>query len=394
MAKQNDIYETVRICDGLPYPNAMRGCWQGAFMENINAAITGQDREGVFSDKDPLNPCNNFPVEKQWECYENHSAYLMKFFDNDIVLSAKSCLKAHKDTMPACVLSLAQFATNPGWQEVVLGKRPELGGKGSFLKNAVNICYQFPKDTQHQCHMSAMNNALNYDQYAQAVEYCSLLPEENQLQRDCYQRLGNELVWRGKSAEQVAELCTGTPEKYMSNCTTYGDVRVFAPPKLADDEFAWIEDGLNVSKEVSGEKSEKSFFRSIRNILLWPLKIFSGSDTNEDQTKDTPVTPRPSTESENAGLVSSQVVRFGNDKQFAPKEVTINAGETVTWVNDTQDFFWPASDVHPTHELLSSLDARKPLKPEKAYSYTFTKPGAWTFHDHLNPAATGVVHVK
>jgi len=390
MAKQNDIYETVRLCDGLPYPNAMRGCWQGAFMENINAAITGQDRESVFSDKDPLRPCNNFPVKKQWECYENHSAYLMKFFDNDIVQSARSCLKAHKDTMPACILSLAQFATNPGWQEVILGKNPEFGGQGSFLKNAVHICNQFPKETQHQCHMSAMNNALNYDQYGQAVGYCSLLPEENQLQRDCFQRLGNELIWRGKSAEEVAELCIGTPDKYVANCTTYGEVKVFAPPKLADDEFAWIDDGKHLDLE-SDEGEKKGILVSIKKILLWPFGIFKKSDDTKSpltQTETTVVT-----DASKQSFVSTQVIRLQN-KQFVPNEVTINVGETVTWVNDGEDFFWPASDVHPTHELLSAFDAKKPLKPEKAYSYTFTKPGSWTFHDHLNPASIGVVHVK
>jgi plastocyanin len=396
MAKQNDIYESVRICDKLPYPNAMRGCWQGAFMENINTVITGQDREGVFTDEDPLKPCNDFPVEKQWECYENHSAYLMKLFENDIIKSAKSCLKAHEDTMPSCILSLAQFATNPGWQEVILGKNPEFGNQGSFLKNSVHICNQFPSKVQHQCHMSAMNNTLNYDKFDQAVEYCGILTEEDNLQRDCYQRLGNELLWRGKTKEEMAQLCTGTPEKYMTNCTTYGDVKVYAPPRLADDEFAWIKTEENVEQpSETVEESRLGFFGSIKNILLWPFSIFSNSDTTENTPAPTSTAvTSPAVGNTSSSMISNQVIRFMPNKRFSPSEITISVGETVTWINDTDDLFWPASDVHPTHEKLSEFDASKPLKPERAYSYTFAKSGAWTFHDHLNPAATGVVYVK
>ena len=78
-----------------------------------------------------------------------------------------------------------------------------------------------------------------------------------------------------------------------------------------------------------------------------------------------------------------------------PRIVTIERGATVTWVNGKQsDDAWPASNVHPTHELLPGFDARRGLPPGERWSYTFDRKGRWTYHDHLAPETTGVVVVR
>lgn len=73
------------------------------------------------------------------------------------------------------------------------------------------------------------------------------------------------------------------------------------------------------------------------------------------------------------------------DTGFSPQTTTVAVGTTVTFVNNGQALHWPASDVHPTHQLLPGFDALKGLSTGETYAFTFSQPGSWTCHDHLNP---------
>lgn len=92
--------------------------------------------------------------------------------------------------------------------------------------------------------------------------------------------------------------------------------------------------------------------------------------------------------------VAERTVISMTDMGFSPEEVTVAAGSTVTFVNNGQALHWPASDVHPTHELLPGFDAGRGIATGDEYAFTFTKVGAWSFHDHLNPQFTGTVVVE
>lgn len=87
---------------------------------------------------------------------------------------------------------------------------------------------------------------------------------------------------------------------------------------------------------------------------------------------------------------------------FNPSTLTINAGETVTWINKNPFQAWPASAVHPTHKnypetggcIGSKFDACKNLKQGEAYSFIFNQIGTWKYHDHLSPGNTGTIIVE
>ncbi|OIO80355.1 hypothetical protein AUJ84_03880 [Candidatus Pacearchaeota archaeon CG1_02_32_132] len=93
---------------------------------------------------------------------------------------------------------------------------------------------------------------------------------------------------------------------------------------------------------------------------------------------------------------------------FVPNTLTINSGDTITWINENTAGSWPASDVHPTHtsypgsakskcgtsEQSMIFDACGGLKEGESYSFTFDEVGSWNFHDHLKPNWVGTVIVK
>jgi len=93
---------------------------------------------------------------------------------------------------------------------------------------------------------------------------------------------------------------------------------------------------------------------------------------------------------------------------FAPANVTIQQGDSITFINMDRLPHWPASDVHPTHSLYPGSDTRKcdtfqkrflfdscgNVDPEGSYTFTFHTKGNWTFHDHLFPQYIGQVRVQ
>ena len=49
MARGNDLQASLDVCDSLGSASAADGCWQGVFMENVNAVFRDEARPGVFS---------------------------------------------------------------------------------------------------------------------------------------------------------------------------------------------------------------------------------------------------------------------------------------------------------------------------------------------------------
>ena len=83
-----------------------------------------------------------------------------------------------------------------------------------------------------------------------------------------------------------------------------------------------------------------------------------------------------------------------SDDGFSPVTVTINAGEYVTWINNSSDRMWVSSDPHPTHTNLPGFDQMEALGPGTNWSHTFTLPGTHTYHNHTNPSMKGTVVVR
>ncbi len=128
----------------------------------------------------------------------------------------------------------------------------------------------------------------------------------------------------------------------------------------------------------------------------------------------TPSTPTEATPTEitSTGVIStgttSEVTIKITSNGFEPKEVTVNKGTKVIWINEQPNPSWPASAVHPTHEVYpgSSIkkcgtpeqdkifDSCRGLKKGESWNFVFNEVGEWYYHDHLNPSWTGKIVVK
>ncbi|GEM_PF-1503413 len=83
-----------------------------------------------------------------------------------------------------------------------------------------------------------------------------------------------------------------------------------------------------------------------------------------------------------------------SDSQFIPRELKIKKGDMVMWINRSGILTWPASAIHPTHQVYPGFDALRGLGKEESYSFKFDRVGSWRYHDHLNPSVTGAVIVE
>ncbi len=79
---------------------------------------------------------------------------------------------------------------------------------------------------------------------------------------------------------------------------------------------------------------------------------------------------------------------------FAPSNITISPGTKVIFINMDDGLHWPASGIHPTHQICPGFDALKGLAKNETYTFTFTEAKVCPFHDHLNPALQGKIIVK
>lgn len=123
-------------------------------------------------------------------------------------------------------------------------------------------------------------------------------------------------------------------------------------------------------------------------------------------------TSTPETNEDSAGATASPAIAATvtyTDAGFSPSTVTIKAGETVRFTNNSAGGMWVGSDDHPTHTEYDGSSTREHCANGTAttdtfdqctasasgtsYDYTFTKTGTWGYHNHVGSSKTGTVVV-
>jgi plastocyanin len=81
------------------------------------------------------------------------------------------------------------------------------------------------------------------------------------------------------------------------------------------------------------------------------------------------------------------------DWGFSPDYQVVTKGDKVIFKNIGKEGHWPASNIHPTHQIYPEFDPKKPVPLGQNWEFTFDKVGTWKYHDHLNPQLTGTITV-
>lgn len=114
-------------------------------------------------------------------------------------------------------------------------------------------------------------------------------------------------------------------------------------------------------------------------------------------------TPTATADSPDSSAGENTVAYTGSG--FQPSTITIEQGETVTWVDRSGGQMWVATDVHPSHTVYpgSSIQDCGTSQEEQmfdqceagdSYSFTFEETGEWDYHNHRNARHGGTVVVE
>lgn len=120
------------------------------------------------------------------------------------------------------------------------------------------------------------------------------------------------------------------------------------------------------------------------------LQPQSATETPSPAQSPSAQTPSQSSATPAAGERVVELTSAG----FSPASITIPVGATVRFVNKDSQLHWPASGVHPTHQVCPGLDALRPVNPGESYSFKFSVAKTCPIHDHLNPGTKGSIVVQ
>jgi plastocyanin len=91
-------------------------------------------------------------------------------------------------------------------------------------------------------------------------------------------------------------------------------------------------------------------------------------------------------------------ITIGTNSAVSPSQVTISAGQSVTFVNSDTRSHDMESDPHPAHTACPSIANAGLLQPgQSKTTFGFASAGTCGFHDHNNPdnsALTGRIVIQ
>lgn len=103
-------------------------------------------------------------------------------------------------------------------------------------------------------------------------------------------------------------------------------------------------------------------------------------------------------------VVPGSIVVTYTNGGFSPKTLTVKSGTKVTFLNNTTNRMWVASNPHPSHEGYSGT-TRNQHCPDtmgisfdqcsigNSYTFTFAKVGTWAYHNHAADEDGGTIVV-
>ena len=127
--------------------------------------------------------------------------------------------------------------------------------------------------------------------------------------------------------------------------------------------------------------------------LYWFIPNNENKDTSSTDVDDNEQTATALKFFSKEEILPTDIVIRQTKNGYEPTEILVKVGTRVVWVNETDTFIWPASNIHPTHRIYSEFDPLEPYAPGEAWALTFLKVGEWEFHDHLKANKQGVVKV-
>lgn len=122
--------------------------------------------------------------------------------------------------------------------------------------------------------------------------------------------------------------------------------------------------------------------------------IALGGCRTQSQTTSATSTQASDTSQSASGeaMVDQTVITF-DGTSFSPSELRAKAGESIAVKNMSTGIMQFSSDPHPTHTLFPELNLGA-IGPGSSRTFTISKSGTYSYHNHLNPSQKGTIVVE
>lgn len=129
-------------------------------------------------------------------------------------------------------------------------------------------------------------------------------------------------------------------------------------------------------------------------VVVLVVAVVIVVSTKSSAPANTPAVANPSptvTQATEEKSSSTDVTVTANG--FEAKDITIKAGDKVTWTNESGTKVTVNSAVHPTHLLWPFLNLGS-FEDGQSVSVVFEKAGEYKYHNHFNSSQVGSVTVE
>lgn len=336
------------------------------------------------------------------QCFHGVGHGLTAWADYDLPLALESC------DLLTTIAAQSSCYTGVFMENIVggfaTGEEKISGHFTSYLSEDPQFpCNKVDDKYKNACYFlqtSRMIELFHYNFSKVAIE-CAKAPFP--FQRPCFESMGRDVSGVNmRDPKKSIAVCNAIQDKKHSNQCLMGALQ---------DQFWDISQSngaIQFCEELVKTDFEQTCYEMIiqraTDVLLTPEmnKIFCNKI--KPKYKENCNKAKPSKILEAKSLISAKkveiqtqvrgdVIIYYANRRYTPNYITLPVGYTVTWVNNVEEDFWPASNIHPTHRIYYEFDPKRPINSGKNWSFTFTKKGIWRFHDHLYPRATGVVIV-
>jgi len=166
----NELFQSLELCDNLSGSWEQSSCWSGAFMENIIADEVNHFAK-YLKDDDPLYPCNAAGDKYKSTCYLMQTSRMLDVVGYDFANVFELCGTVGDPYVDVCYQSLGRDASGKSVSDVQKTRASCLLGKD----------YR----QQSNCVVGAVKDFISYHHSdVQAQELCASLPQE--LQQTCF----------------------------------------------------------------------------------------------------------------------------------------------------------------------------------------------------------------
>jgi hypothetical protein len=109
--QENELFESLEMCDKLSDDWERERCYGGVFMENVVDRDNPVHLSKYLKTGQPLYPCDVVENQYKNECYQRQTSYALEMQGNDFAKVFDLCAKIEDDFRPACYQGLGWDAS-------------------------------------------------------------------------------------------------------------------------------------------------------------------------------------------------------------------------------------------------------------------------------------------